>query len=264
MKKKRIIPVILLRNGNIVQSKQFSRYQNIGNPIRSVKKYSEWTADELIYIDISNNQTINNKRIDLGDQIFSNYDDIIDSVSKSAFMPITFGGGIRTIKDIQKKLQIGADKVSINTQALLKPSFINEASKEFGSQCIIASVDVKKIDSDYYVYNRDFDENILAQEWVLRLEGLGAGEILLNSVDNDGAKTGYDIELLNNISNSINIPVIALGGVGELEHFSEALDKTNVDAVAAANYFQYTDQSVYLTRKYLFERKHNVRKPNLK
>jgi len=264
LKKKRIIPVILLRNGNIVQSKKFNRYQSIGNPIRSVKKYSEWTADELIYIDISSKNKIDTKRSDLGNQIFEDYNEIIDTVSKQAFMPITFGGGIRSLNDIQSKLQIGADKVSVNTQALLTPNFIKQASNEFGSQCIIASVDVKKIDNQYFVYNKNFDKKILANEWIKKLEGLGAGEILLNSVDNDGAKNGYDIELLNLISNSVNIPVIALGGVGEVKHFKEALQETEVDAVAAANFFQYTDQSVFLARKYLYDQKINVRKPKLK
>ena len=199
MKKKRIIPVILLRNGNIVQSKGFSRYQNIGNPLASVKKYSEWTSDELIYLDISNRVSIDEKRIDLGHISFNNYDEIIDEVSRVTFMPITVGGGIKTNYDIQKKLQIGADKVSINTESLLNPKFINEAAKEFGSQCIVASVDVKKIGGKYLVYNKKFDKELLVTEWVKKLEDLGAGEILLNSVDRDGQKTGYDIDLINKV-----------------------------------------------------------------
>jgi cyclase len=264
LKKKRIIPVILLRNGNIVQSKGFSRYQNIGNPLASVKKYSEWTSDELIYLDISSRENIDEKRVDLGHISFNNYDEIIDEVSKVTFMPITVGGGIKTNNDIQKKLQIGADKVSINTEALLNPKFINDAAKEFGSQCIVASVDVKKIDGKYFVYNKKFKKNLLVTEWVKTLEELGAGEILLNSVDRDGLKTGYDIDLINKVCNIVNLPVIALGGAGKVEDFKEVLENTDVDAVAAANFFQYIDQSVFLTRKYLFDNNLNVRKPNLK
>ena len=197
-------------------------------------------------------------------QSFNNYDEIIDEVSRVTFMPITVGGGIKTNYDIQKKLQIGADKVSINTESLLNPKFINEAAKEFGSQCIVASVDVKKIGGKYLVYNKKFDKELLVTEWVKKLEDLGAGEILLNSVDRDGQKTGYDIDLINKVCNIVNLPVIALGGAGRVEDFKDVLEKTDVDAVAAANFFQYIDQSVFLTRKYLFENNLNVRKPNLK
>jgi cyclase len=262
MKKKRLIPVVLLRNGWLVQSKEFKRHQNIGNPTSSVKRFSEWESDELIYLNISNNDTFDMRRDDLRHPNHSSLLDILTDVSKVTFMPITIGGGIRNLSDIQKRLSLCADKVSINTQALNDPNFIYNASREFGSQCIIVSVDAKRVDNKYFVTSDGGKviTKIEVKEWVKKIEDLGAGEILINSVDRDGMKTGYDIELLDNVANSVNLPVIALGGVGELSHFADALSQTKVDAIAAANIFQYVDQSVFLAKNYLVEKGFNIRK----
>jgi cyclase len=262
MKKKRLIPVVLLRNGWLVQSKEFKRYQNIGNPMTSVKRFSEWESDELIYLNISRDESFDMRRDDLGHPNHNTLLDILADVSKVTFMPITVGGGIRSIDDIKTRLSICADKVSINSQAIADPNFIYSSSREFGSQCIIVSLDAKKIDNKYVVM-KDGGRKITTynvMDWAKRMEDSGAGELLINSVDRDGMKTGYDIELLAEVANSVNIPVIALGGVGELSHFAEALSQTNVDAIAAANIFQYVDQSVFLAKNYLLDRDYNVRK----
>lgn len=262
MKKKRLIPVVLLRNGWLVQSKEFKRYQNIGNPMSSVKRFSEWESDELIYLNISKNDSFDMRRDDLGHPNHSTLINILEDVSKVTFMPITVGGGIRSLNDIQERLSICADKVSINTQAIANPDFVYDSAREFGSQCIVVSVDAKRIENKYWVMSEGGQKQTpyIVQDWVKKMEDLGAGEILINSVDRDGMKTGYDIELLHEVANSVRIPVIALGGVGELSHFAEALAETNVDAVAAANIFQYVDQSVYLAKNYLVDKGCNVRK----
>lgn len=265
MKKKRLIPVLLLRNGWLVQSKQFRRYQNLGNPITAVKRLSEWASDELIYLDITRDDSYDMRRDDLGHPNRHTIFEIIEDVSKAAFMPITVGGRIRSLQDIEKRLALGADKVSVNTKAIEEPSFIESAAKEFGSQCVVVSIDVKVVDgSNRVMLGGDSRATELEPEaWARHIEGLGAGEILLNSIDRDGMKTGYDLELLERVAAAVKIPVIACGGVGEWPHFAEALEKTGVDAVAAANIFHYSDQSVFLAKKYLSERGLNVRKPEL-
>lgn len=265
MKKKRLIPVLLLKNGFLVQSKSFARYQNLGNPITAVKRLSEWAADELIYLDISRDDLYDMRRDDLRHPNRHSIIDIIADVAKVCYMPIVVGGKIRSLTDILTRLANGADKVSVNTKALEDPLFIKEASKEFGSQCIVVSMDVKTIDGKYIVMTNGGRNITLysAIEWARKVEDCGAGEILLNSVDRDGVKNGYDIELLRSVSDVVSIPIIACGGVGEWSHFAEALDKTGVDAVAAANIFHYIDQSVYLAKQYLFERGYNVRPPVL-
>ena len=265
MKKKRVIPVLLLKNGWLVQSKGFSRHKNLGNPVTAVRRLSEWASDEVIYIDISQDDTYDLRRDDLNHPNRSNSLDILEDVAKETFMPITFGGRIRSLADIEARLARGADKVSINAMAIEQPDFINQAAREFGSQCVVVSIDVKTIDHQPVVM-ADGGSRITSLEpaaWARVAEAHGAGEILLNSVDRDGARNGYDIALLNAVVDAVTIPVIALGGCGDWEHFGEALDKTAVDAVAAANIFQYYDQSVYLAKKWLFDRGYNVRAPDL-
>lgn len=264
MKKKRIIPVLLLKDGWLVQSKKFTKHQNLGNPSFAVKRLSEWAADELIYLDISRGESnYDMRREDLRDGNKRDILEIIEDVSLVSFMPITIGGKIKTINDISLRLSRGADKVSINTQALANPNFINDAAKIFGSQCIVVCCDVKKTPDGYRVY-KDYgstDSGYSLTEWVNICESQGAGELLIQSIDRDGTRDGYDIEMLNLVCKNVKIPVIALGGVGEWEHLETALFQTGVDAVAAANIFQFTDQSVFLAKNYLFNNNLNVRKP---
>jgi cyclase len=264
MKKKRVIPVLLLKDGWLVQSKTFTKHQNLGNPSFAVKRLSEWAADELIYLDISRSDNkYDMRREDLRDGNKSNILEIIEDVSIVSFMPITIGGKIKNINDIALRLSNGADKVSINTQALDNPLFINEAAKVFGSQCIVVCCDVKKTPNGYRIF-RDYgklDSGYSLTEWIKICEGQGAGELLIQSIDRDGTREGYDIEMLNIVCKNVKIPVIALGGVGEWEHLETALSQTDVDAVAAANIFQFTDQSVFIAKNYLYNNNNNVRKP---
>ena len=265
MKKKRLIPVLLLKNGYLVQSKSFKHYQNLGNPIHAVKRLSQWGSDELIYLDISKGENYDIERDDLKYKNRPNFLSIIEQVSKVTFMPITIGGKIKNLFDVEKRLSLGADKVSINSEAIANYNFISNLAKEFGSQCVVVSVDVKVVNSKYKVFSHGGTKitKYGIEEWVDIIEKSGGGEILLNSIDRDGAATGYDLNLLEIVSNRTNVPVIACGGVGKWEHFHEALTKTKVDAVSAANIFHYVDQSVFLSKKYLYEKELNVRKPDL-
>ena len=230
-----------------------------------MKRLSEWASDELIYLDISKDDYYDLRRNDLGHPNRHTIFEILDDVSKNTFMPITVGGKIRTLTDIQDRLSRGADKISVNTITHEDKNFIREAAREFGSQCIVVSIDVKIIEGKHQVVTKgaQMHTSLDPVEWAKTVESLGGGEILLNSVDNDGMKNGYDIDLLDSVSSAVNIPVIAVGGAGAWEHFAEALKKTSVDAIAAANIFQHIDQSVYLAKKYLFDHKYCVRSPDL-
>ncbi len=239
MKKKRLIPVLLLRN--------------------------DWDSDELIYIDITRDGVYDMNRDDKKHPNRANIVDIVRDVSKFCSMPLTFGGNIRTIEDIAVRVSNGADKVSINTKPLDEPGFITQAAKEFGSQAIVVCMDVKKIDNKYRVM-RDGGKNPTPHDpihWAKQIEELGAGEILVQCVDRDGTMEGYDLELMDNVAAAVKVPVIALGGAGDWEHFGEALQKTRIDAVAAANIFHYRDQSMYLAKTYLHENGFNTRPPAL-
>ena len=266
MIKRRLIPVLLLKNGWLIQSKSFNRYQNLGNPVQAVKRLSEWGSDEIIYLDITKDGYYDINRNDQNYPNRKSFLDIMKDFSKVTFMPTTIGGNIKSIKDIITRLEIGADKVSINTKAINDANFIKKASREFGSQCLVVSVDVK-IDKNnkYYVYNNDTKllESFDIFDYLKEVQENGAGEILLNSVDRDGSGEGYDLELINQVYEILDIPLIACGGAGKWEHFEIALNQTKVDAVAAANIFHYYDQSVYLAKQHLYENNLNVRKPDL-
>ena len=263
MKKKRLIPILLFQNGHIVQSKAFTRHQRLGNPFTAVERLSEWGSDELVYLDISKEDNVEVGRSDLKQSSSKNFLEIIKDVSKSTFMPFSVGGRIRNLKDIENRFKIGADKIVINSVFFENNFLVSEAAKEFGSQSIIHSIDVKKIDGLYLVFSQGGSkkEIITLEECLKRSENEGSGEILINSIDRDGKGNGYDLELLNLVCKITKLPVIACGGVGKHEHLYEAIANTKVDAVAAANFFHYSDQSVYLSKKFLFDKKVNIRKP---
>ena len=265
MKKNRLIPVVLLKNGWLVQSIEFSRYLNLGNPFWTVKRLSEWASDELIYLDITDDDSYDMRREDLGAPNRRSFLEIIEDVAKVTFMPITVGGKIRTLSDVRDRLNLGADKISINTIAFDDPEFIGQAASQFGSQCIVVSIDYKKLDgvNRVMVQGGKRDTGFGPVEWARVVEARGAGEILLNSIDRDGMKTGYDLETITAVSAAVKIPVIAMGGVGNWDHFAAALKQTAVDAVAAANIFQHIDQSVYYAKQHLFEAQCNVRAPTI-
>ena len=265
MKKRRLIPVLLLRNGWIVQSKGFRKYQNLGNPTSAVARLSEWGSDELMYLDISRDGTYDLRRDDLAHPNRQTFPEIIRDVAKVAFMPITVGGRIRTLKDIEQRILSGADKTAINTQALATPSFIADAAREFGSQCIVVSADVKIVDGAYEVLSEGGTKRTghTPDGWARIAQEQGAGEILLNSIDRDGTRTGYDLALLQLVCDAATVPVIACGGVGEWSHLADALRQTRVDGVALANVLHFVDQSVYLAKKYLYDQGCDVRSPDL-
>ncbi len=258
----RIIPVILLLNGRIVQSRNFNRYQILGTPTAAVKRLSSWSCDEIIYIDISKKPYYTLVREDLGHDEFSTIEDIVGLIAKQCNMPLTFGGGIRSIKDVEQRLFLGADKVTINKMAIESPEFIRECAKEFGSQAIVASVDVRKVDGVYKVFKSGrLQTDLKLIDHLLELQENNVGEILINSMDNDGSGKGFDIELINFVVDSLDIPVIAMGGAGSWEDFSTVLNKTNVNAIAAANIFQHSENSVYTLKNELYESGYNVREP---
>ncbi|MDB4127668.1 HisA/HisF-related TIM barrel protein, partial [bacterium] len=202
---------------------------------------------------------------DQGYENRSTFLEIIADVSKVTFMPITVGGKIRSLKDIETRLLAGADKISLNKMAIEDPRFILDAAKEFGSQCIVVSMDAKIVEGKHRIFadGGRFETKFTPKELSMIVEGQGAGEILINSIDRDGKGNGYDIQLLNEVAGNVDIPVIACGGVGDWDDFAEALEETSVDAVAAANIFQYRDQSVFLAKKFLYDLNFNVRKPDL-
>lgn len=263
MLKKRIIPVVLLRDGSIVQSRSFKRYQMLGVPSAVVKRLSSWACDELIYLDISPGSSYAFGRSDLNYPELDSITDVINLVSKSCLMPLTFGGGIRTIEDIRFRLSLGVDKVTLNTAALENPELVSEASRLFGAQCIVVSIDAKADPELGYCVYKGGKQAIrrTPADWAQEVESLGAGEILLNSVDRDGAGTGFDLELIEAVASRVRIPVIAMGGAGEWPHFEQVLNQTRASAVAAANIFQHSENSVYNLKKHLFENGFNVRKP---
>lgn len=255
MLKKRIIPVILLRDGRIVQSRRFSRYNILGDPTPAVERISSWSSDELIYLDITD-------RADPYATI-CDFDQLIRSVASKCSVPLTFGGGILSIQDAAQRIKSGADKITLNTAAIEQPGLITAISREFGAQCVVVSVDVKiNPAGEYEVYRCGrYPTGINPLVFVRKAQDLGAGEILLNSVDRDGTGAGFDIDLIQHIADVLTIPVIAMGGAGEWQHFAEVLEKTDVSAVAAANIFQHSENSVYQCKDYLYKAKFPVRKP---
>jgi cyclase len=263
MKKRRLIPVILIKNGIVVQSRNFNEFQKVGMPKTSIKRCSEWGSDELILLDISRENKYDINRDDLNFINSNNFLDIVLDVSKSCFMPITVGGKVRSLQDIENYLMSGADKVAINTEAILNPKFLDLASKKFGSQCIVNSVDVKFVNDNYIIFINNGSDitSYKLEEWLKISEQNGVGEILINSIDNDGKGAGFDLNLINLVEKTVNIPIICFGGAGKFEHFVEVAEKTNVDGIAAANFFQHVDQSVFLTKKILYEKSLNFREP---
>ena len=267
MKKKRVIPVLLHKEGWLVQSRNFSEYKRLGNAQKAVQRLSEWDSDELIYLDISKAESYTTHRSDTAAPEYIDLRNLLSEVSKVARMPITIGGGIKTLHDIEVRLRAGADKISMNRAAISDPSLIASASREFGRQCIVVSIDYEEYGTERHLHinneNGSKGNPKSALEWLLKVEELGAGEILLNSVSRDGMKSGYDIPFLAQVSDTLRIPVIACGGAGKWEHLAEVLEETNVDAVAAANIFHFQDQSVYLARQFLASKGLPVRPPSI-
>jgi imidazoleglycerol phosphate synthase cyclase subunit len=248
MTRPRLIPVLLLKHGLIVRSQLFKVHQVIGNPMSTVERYSHWNVDELVVLDISRGEEGHDLRRDdlqqqyLGDTAL----DVLREIARVCFMPLTFGGRIRSLEDIAERLNAGADKVTLNTAALADPGLVEQASRRFGAQCIVVSIDARRHDDGSYEVFADGGRLATGRspaEWAREVEQLGAGEILLNSIDRDGSALGYDLDLVRTVTAAVGIPVIALGGVGRYEHFPEAVADGQAAAAAAANIFHFFELS---------------------
>lgn len=242
-----------MREGVLVKSIQFQKYRPVGNPLVAIDYFNAWEVDEIVFLDISPGKEYQPGRRDINLENFQKLADYTTYISKKCFVPLTVGGGIRTVEDIRTLLHAGADKVSINTVAVKNPNFISEAAKIFGRQCIVVSIDIKKTKTDYEVYTSYGKEptGLHPVEWSKEVVTKGAGEILLQSMDKDGTLAGYDLELIKMVSENADVPVIAAGGVGEWQHLVDGIKIGHASAVAAANIFHYTEHSTRHAKVYM-------------
>ena len=243
MHTKRIIPCLDVNNNRVVKGTNFVNLKDAGDPVEVAKAYNKAGADELVFLDITASSDHRHTVTDL-----------VRRVAEQVFIPFTVGGGIRTVDDFKELLREGADKISINSSAIMNPNLISEAADKFGSQCVVVAIDAKRRpDGGWNIYKHGgrLDTGIDAIEWAKQAEALGAGEILLTSMDCDGTKAGYDNELTSLIAENVSVPVIASGGAGTLEHFYEGLTEGGADAVLAASLFHYKELEISQVKDYL-------------
>ena len=242
MLKNRIIPCLDVKNGRVVKGINFVDLKDAGDPVEQAKIYSDGGADEICFLDITASNENRNTIYD-----------VVERTSKECFVPLTVGGGIRGVEDINKLLNCGADKISINTAAVQNPEVIIESSKKFGSQCIVVAIDAKKNSNKWEVFTHGGRNNtkLDAIEFAKKMEDCGAGELLVTSMDRDGTQIGYDNDLMFKISSIVNIPVIASGGVGNLDHLIDGIKLGNASAVLAASIFHYGTHSIKEAKQYL-------------
>ena len=245
MHTKRIIPCLDVNNGRVVKGINFVNLIDAGDPVAVAAAYDAAGADELVFLDITASSDHRNTVADM-----------VRKVAEQVFIPFTVGGGIRTVDDFKAILREGADKVSVNSAAIMNPHLISEAAEKFGSQCVVVAIDAKKTPDGYHIFKNGgrVDMGIDAIEWAMQADKLGAGEILLTSMDCDGTKAGYDIELTRLISENVSIPVIASGGAGKLEHFYDALTDGKADAALAASVFHFKELEIRQVKQYLKDR----------
>jgi cyclase len=246
---KRIIPCLDVDNGRVVKGVQFVDIRDAGDPVEIARRYDEQGADELTFLDITASSDDRETMVH-----------VVEEVAGQVFIPLTVGGGIRTVEDIRRMLNAGADKVAINTAAVHNPEFAKEAAERFGSQCIVVAIDAKKVSADgepnkweIFTHGGRKPTGIDAVEWAQKMVDYGAGEILLTSMDRDGTKIGFDLELNAAISNAVNVPVIASGGVGNLDHLVEGVKQGKADAVLAASIFHFGEYSIEEAKKRMQE-----------
>lgn len=233
---KRIIPCLDVRDGKVVKGINFVGIKEVGDPVECAAEYDRQDADEIVFLDITASNEGRGTMLD-----------VVRRTAQKVFVPLTVGGGIRTIEDFRDTLRAGADKVSVNSAAVKNPQLIKEAADIFGCQCVVVAIDAKKCEDGHYtvvINGGRIDMGIDAVEWAKKAEELGAGEILLTSMDTDGVKGGFDLDMLNAVCSIVKIPVIASGGCGKLEHFTEVFEKTNASAALAASLFHYKELTV--------------------
>lgn len=248
---KRIIPCLDVKNGRVVKGVNFVNLTDAGDPVECARVYDKAGADELVFLDITASSDAR--------EIVA---DMVKAVAQQVFIPFTVGGGIRTVEDFRRILNAGADKVAVNSAAIKRPELITEAAEVFGSQCVVCAIDAKRRENggwDVYLNGGRVNTEIDALWWAKEAERLGAGEILLTSMDCDGTKAGYDIELTKKVSESVKIPVIASGGAGTVEHFLDAFRKGKADAVLAASLFHFKEIEIMDLKKYLADNGESVR-----
>ena len=249
---KRIVPCLDVNNGRVVKGVNFVNLIDAGDPVEIAAAYDKAGADEVVFLDITASSDARATK-----------EDMVRRVAEKVFIPFTVGGGIRTVEDFRAILREGADKVAVNSAAIMNPSLISEAAEKFGSQCVVVAIDAKRRadGSGWNIYKNGgrIDMGIDAVEWAVRAGKLGAGEILLTSMDRDGTKNGYDIELTRTVSESVSIPVIASGGAGRLEHFYDSFAEGKADAALAASLFHFKELEIREVKKYLRDQGISVR-----
>ena len=239
---KRIIPCLDVKNGRVVKGVNFEGLQDVSSPVELAKFYSENGADELVFYDITASVE--------GRNLFT---DILRQVASEIFIPLTVGGGIRTLDDFDRVLKCGADKVSVNSGAIADPSIIGAAAKKYGDQCVVLSMDVKRVDGQFRLFAKGGreDTGIDAMEWAVKGVAAGAGEIVLNSIDTDGVKNGFDLEMLDTLAAKVNVPIIASGGAGNMDHFAELFTHPGIDAGLAASIFHTKQVDIKDLKRFL-------------
>lgn len=249
---KRIIPCLDVHNGRVVKGVNFVDLRDAGDPVEIAAAYDKAGADELVFLDITASSDARNTVVDM-----------VRQVAEKVFIPFTVGGGIRTVEDFKVLLREGADKISVNSAAIKNPQLISDAADKFGSQCVVVAIDAKRCQNrdgwNIYLNGGRVDTGIDVVEWAMKADALGAGEILLTSMDCDGTKTGYDIELTRQIASNVSIPVIASGGAGTMDHFYDALTEGRADAALAASLFHYKEMEICHLKEYLRSRGISVR-----
>jgi cyclase len=252
---KRIIPCLDVDNGRVVKGVKFVDIRDAGDPVEIARRYDQEGADEITFLDIT--ATHDNR-----DTIVH----VVEQVASEVFIPLTVGGGIRTLDDIRRMLNAGADKVGINSAAVFKPEFVKEAADRFGSQCIVVAIDAKKVSADgeaerweIFTHGGRKPTGIDAVEWASRMTAFGAGEILLTSMDRDGTKSGFDLTLTRTVSEAVSVPVIASGGVGNLDHLADGIIEGKADAVLAASIFHFAEYTVEQAKRHMQSRGIEVR-----
>jgi cyclase len=241
--KRRLIPSLLLQDGRCIKTIKFSAIRDVGNPITAARVYDAQSADELIFLDIT-----------ASDERRKTLFDLVAQTAEQCFMPLTVGGGVRSVGDIRKLLQAGADKVAINSAAVENPALIREAAEMFGRQCLVVSIDARAHEPHRYevfIYRAKKPTGLDPVDWARRMADLGAGEILITAVDRDGTMSGYDLDLTRSVADAVHVPVIASGGCGTLQHLTDGITLGHASAVSAASLFHFTDQSVIKAKTFM-------------